>query len=246
MSPYLGMLLHVLMFAFWSSFWPRPAIKGRIEPKVGFMAYRLFYNAGTIFLFGATFLYLQHRSHETVQLWQVRHLPWFKPFLYVLEGLGVFFLSACVHLGLSFWGLRPPGPDQGLQTGGFYKITRHPLYWSVFCLLFGHMLVLGSGLAVLFFVAMEAYNILGVIMFENRGLARTYGEPFEAYKRRVSTVPFLSILRGRVRLSRGDISAARLAGTALFTATVGLLHGPVILPLFAHLPDLGQIFGARP
>src|SRR5438093_1454955 len=151
-APYFELSLQVLAFALWSSLWPRRFLKGRIEPRVGFRAYRLFYNAGTIILFCSSFAYLTQHSNETAELWDLHGYVWFLPLVYAIETLGVFFLSACSQLGLSFWGLANPPPDRGLQTTGFYKITRHPLYWSVFCLLFGHMLVLGSALAVLYFV----------------------------------------------------------------------------------------------
>ena len=243
-SPYLGMVVHVLAFACWSSFWPRQAIKGRIEPVVGFMAYRLFYNAGTIFLFCSSFAYLTHQSMHTQQLWNIRQAAWFPPVMYAIEGIGVFFLSACTQLGLSFWGLTKPGPDQGLQTGGFYKITRHPLYWSVFCLLFGHMLVLGSSLAVLYFVLMETYNVAGVIAFENPALARHYGKPFAEFHDRVSTIPFLSLLRGDVTMTREEVPVGKIVGSVLFTALVIFVHNQSLVPFIHGLPDLNTLLSA--
>jgi uncharacterized membrane protein len=239
---YLALTLHVLAFAFWSSFWPRRTIKQRIEPVVGFRAYRIFYNVGTIALFCLSFGYLAQHSAETPALWNLRGYAWFRPLIYLINGLGVFFLSAAAHLGLSFWGLVKPPPDRGLQTTGFYKITRHPLYWSVFCLLFAHTLVFGSVLAVLYFVLMETYNVIGVIMFENRGLARHYGDALTAFHARTSTLPFKAILLGRVKLGRGELPRFAVAGSIAFTILVGWLHEPLLerlmyaLPTFASLP----------
>jgi len=244
--PYLELTLHVIAFAIWSSFWPRPAIKGRLEPKLGFRAYRILYNLGTIALFCASFAYLAQHSRETAQLWNLRGYAWFRPLIYVIEGFGVFFLAACSQLGLSFWGLVDPPPDRGLQTGGYYKITRHPLYWSVFCLLFGHMLVFGSALAVLYFALMEAYNVAGVIAFENRALARRYGEAFAAFHARSSTVPFKSLLQGKLRLDPGELPRGAIAGSVAFTALVAWLHAPVLVPLMNALPTLADLRGAAP
>ncbi|MFI5307924.1 MAG: NnrU family protein [Polyangiales bacterium] len=245
-APHLELTLHVLAFAVWSSFWPRPAIKGRLEPKVGFRAYRIFYNVGTIALFCASFAHLAQHSAETRQLWNLRPYPWFRPLMYAIEGLGVFFLTACTQLGLSFWGLVDPPPDRGLQTGGFYKITRHPLYWSVFCLLFGHMLVFGSTLAVLYFVLMELYNVAGVIAFENRSLAMRYGKAFKEFHARTSTVPFKSLLQGKVRLQPGELPRGTIIASIAFTLVVAWLHGPLIVRVMYALPTLGDLRGALP
>jgi protein-S-isoprenylcysteine O-methyltransferase Ste14 len=245
-SPYLQLCAHVAAFAFWSSFWPREQIKGRIEPHVGFRAYRIFYNVGTIFLFVASFSQLVHASGATQRLWQLQGHVWFRPLIYGIEGLGVFFLSACTQLGLSFWGLRNPPVGGKLQTGGFYKITRHPLYWSVFFFLFGHMLVLGSSLAVLYFVLMELYNIAGVIAFENRSLAKQYGASFAAFHERVSTLPFLSLLRGKVTLSRGELPIGFVLGSVAFTAAVIMVHDPVIVRIIDALPSLASLPRAGP
>jgi uncharacterized membrane protein len=220
----------------WSSFWPRKAIKSRIEPMVGFRAYRIFYNTGTILLFGLSFAYLAQHSSETVRLWNFQRFRWFQPLIYLTQGLGVFFLSASTQLGLSFWGLTNPPPDSGLQTNGFYKITRHPLYWSVFFLLFGHLLVFGSGLAVLYFVLMELYNVAGVIVFENRALAKNYGAAFTAFHARTSTLPFKSLLLGKVRWEPGELPKAALLSSIVLTLVLALLHDPLLASLMHALP----------
>ncbi|HEX7477426.1 MAG TPA: NnrU family protein [Polyangiales bacterium] len=245
-SPYLDLTLQVLAFAAWSSFWPRPTIKSRIEPLVGFRVYRIFYNVGTILLFCLSFACMAQHSAETLQLWNFRGYGWFRPLIYTIEGLGVFFLSASVQFGLSFWGLVNPPPGGGLQTNGFYKITRHPLYWSVFCLLFGHMLVFGSALGVLYFALMELYNVFGVIVFENRRLAKRYGEAFATFHARTSTLPFKSLLQGKVKLAPGELPKAAIVGSILFTVVVAWLHEPVLTRLMYALPTLASLRGASP
>ena len=241
--PYVDLTLHVLAFAFWSSFWPRPAIKGRLEPMVGFRVYRIFYNIGTILLFCLSFAYLAQHSTETPELWNLQPYAWFHPLVYTIEGLGVFFLSASLQLGLSFWGLVNPPPDRGLQTNGFYKITRHPLYWSVFCLLFGHMLVFGSALGVLYFGSMELYNVLGVIAFENPALAARYRGAFATFHSQTSTVPFKALLQGKVRLERGELPTGALVGSVVFTVLVASMHAPVLTRLMYSLPTIADFRG---
>ncbi|MDH5673005.1 MAG: NnrU family protein [Myxococcales bacterium] len=245
-SLHIELTLSVLAFALWSSLWPRAAIKGRLEPKLGFRAYRIFYNIGTIALFCTSFAFLAQHSDQTPRLWDLRGYPWFRPLIYFIEGLGVFFLSASVQLGLSFWGLADPPPDRGLQTGGFYKITRHPLYWSVFCLLFGHLLVFGSTLALLYFVLMELYNVVGVIAFENRALAARFGRALDDFHRQSSTIPFWSLIRGRVSLGRNDLPRFAIAGSVVFTFLVAWLHDLVLVRLMHELPTLASLGGALP
>jgi uncharacterized membrane protein len=237
-SPYVVLTMHVLAFGFWSSFWPRRAIKRLLEPRVGFRVYRIFYNIGTIGLFCMSFGYMVQHSAETRILWNLHGYVWFRPLIYAINCLGVFFLAATRHLGLSFWGLKNPPPDGGLQTTGFYKITRHPLYWSVFCLLFAHMLVFGSGLAVLYFFWMELYNVVGVIVFENRGLARHYGPALTEFHARTSTLPFLAIVQGRVKLKPGELPRSVWLGALLFTVVVGVLHAPILERLMYTIPTL--------
>src|ERR1700712_500938 len=239
-SPYLIVTIYVLTFAAWSSFWPRKVIKSRVEPVLGFRAYRILYNVGTILLFGLSFAYLAQHSSRTVRLWDFHHFRWFQPLIYLTQGLGVFFLSASTQLGLSFWGLTKPPPDTGLQTNGFYKITRHPLYWSVFFLLFGHLLVFGSGLALLYFVLMELYNVAGVIVFENRALAKSYGTAFTAFHARTSTLPFKSLLQGKVRWEPGELPKAKFMSALVLTLVIALLHDPLLASLMHVLPTFAS------
>jgi uncharacterized membrane protein len=210
-----------------------------LEPVVGFKAYRIFYNTGTIALLVWAYAFLVYRSPETPVLWDLREHTWFKVAIYAIEALGVFFLTALVQFGLSFWGLRDAPSTPALHTIGFYKITRHPLYWSVFCLFFGHMLVMGTVLAVQFFVLMELYNVVGVIALENRSLARQFGSEFTRFRAQTSSIPFASLLDGRVKLSPGELPVRWLVGSCVFTLVVAVLHDAwLVRPLTALRPML--------
>jgi uncharacterized membrane protein len=232
-SPYIEMALRVGVFAFWSSFWPRRAVKARLEPKLGFKLYRMLYNVGTMGLLAWAYAYLVYMSPATPRLWDFHGQAWFKPLVYAIEALGIFFLTSLVQFGLPFWGLRLPPASTGLHTSGFYKITRHPLYWSVFCLFFGHTLIMGTVLAVEFFVLIELYNVVGVIALENRALARQFGPAFDDFHARTSTVPFLSILDGRSRLTRDELPLRWIVGALAFTVAAAFLHDPIILGTIA-------------
>lgn len=243
-TPYLELSWRVLAFAFWSSFWPRRAVKSRLEPLVGFRAYRIFYNIGTMALLSWSYAYLVYKSPETIRLWDLRGYIWFKPLIYLISGLCIFFLTSLVQFGLPFWGLKKPPRNMQLHTSGFYKITRHPLYWAVFCLFFGHTLIMGTSLAVLYFALMELYNVVGVIALENRALERDFGPAFHDFHARTSTLPFKSLIDGRSRLTRAELPLRWLAGAAAVTLVVALLHDFVFVgaiellkPVFS--PGLG-------
>lgn len=240
-EPYLQMAGHTLLFCFWSSLWPRQFVKERLEPLVGFRTYRLFYVIGTVFLFGNTLLYLFQHSGQSAQLWNFTAIPGYRYILNTIGTIGIFFFFGTFSLGLSFWGLKNPPTEGGLQTGGYYKITRHPLYWSVFCLLLGHTLRLGSALAVLWFVLLETYNVFGVVVFENPGLKRQYGEEWVAFKNRVSTIPFLSLLRGDVKFEPGEFPTRRFVGAGVFAAIVIFFLHDVLIWLCYYLPPLGTV-----
>lgn len=228
-APYLELTWRVCVFAFWSSFWPRRAVKSRIEPKVGFRAYRIFYNVGTMGLLSWSYAYLVYKSPETIRLWDLRGYIWFKPLMYVIGAACIFFLTSLVQFGLPFWGLRNPPREMKLFTSGFYKITRHPLYWAVFCLFFGHTLIMGTSLAVLYFILIELYNVVGVIALENRGLARDFGPAFTEFHAQTSTMPFKSLLDGRSRLEPGELPVRWIAGAFAVTIVVAVLHDFVII-----------------
>ncbi len=240
MNPYLGMFLHVLAFSVWSSFWPRAFIKDRLEPVMGWVGYRFFYVFGVIFLLGASVLYLAQKNPESIILWNFRGEPWFRPLIEVLMGGCVLFLYAVVPMGPSFWGLwKPPAKFELLQTG-IYRVTRHPLYVSVFFMLLAKTLVFGSVIALIWSVGLLVYNVLGVWYLETPSVRAHWGAEFEAYEKRVHWFPFLSIIQGKEKLVWSEFSwkvLAGLAGVYLFL----LFAHPVTVKLIYTLPRLGYV-----
>jgi uncharacterized membrane protein len=241
-SPYLEVTWRVLVFAFWSSFWPRRAVKARLEPLLGFRVYRVFYNIGTIWLLSWSYAYLVYKSPDTIKLWDLHDYAWFKPLIYALGALCIFFLTSLVQFGLSFWGIKKPPTDVKLYTNGFYKITRHPLYWAVFCLFLSHTLSMGTTLAVLYFVLIELYNVVAVIALENRGLARDFGPALKEFHARTSTLPFKSLIDGRSRLGADELPVRWLVGAAALTLLVASLHDVIILGTLQLLRPV-MVFG---
>jgi len=240
LNPHLGMFLHVLGFAVWSSLWPRNFLKDRLEPVMGWVGYRFFYNFGVIFLLGASVLYLAQKNPESIILWDFRGEAWFRPLIQVLMGLCVLFLYAVIPMGLSFWGLwKPPEHFELLQTG-IYRVTRHPLYVAVFFMLVAKTLVFGSVLALIWSGGMLLYNILGVWFLETPSARKQWGAPFEAYEKRVSWVPFLSIIQGKEKLVWSEFSWKAVAGLAGTYCLLFFAH-PILVKLIYTLPRLGYV-----
>ncbi|MCW5829756.1 MAG: DUF1295 domain-containing protein [Deltaproteobacteria bacterium] len=242
MNPYLGMALHVLGFSVWSSLWPRPFIKSRLEPLMGWVGYRFFYNFGVIFLFGASILYLVQKGPETAQLWNFRGEPWFKPLIYILMGLVMFFLAGVAPMGRSFWGLGRPPEKFTLIQSGMYRITRHPLYVAVFLCLVAKTLVFGNAAALIWSVGLLAYNIIGVWVFETPSVRAQWGEEFDTYQKRVHWFPFVSILMGKEKFVWDEMPRRAFAVLAICYLGIVLLHDTLVW-LTHILPRLGYVTG---
>ena len=240
MNPHLGMLLHVLAFSFWSSFWPRKFVKARLEPVVGWVTYRFVYVVGTVFLLGASVVYLAQRSPDSIVLWDFHGRAWFRPLIEVLFGGCVFFLYAAVPMGPSFFGLAKPPPRFIVLQTGIYRITRHPLYVAVFLMLLAKTLVFGTTVALIWSVGLLAYNVLGAMFLETPSARRHFGAEFDAYRARVHWFPFLSIVRGKEKLVPSEFSGRALATLAGLYATLLVAH-PVLVRLTYTLPRLGNV-----
>jgi uncharacterized membrane protein len=87
---------------------------------------------------------------------------------------------------------------------------------------------------------MELYNVAGVIVFENRALARSYGDAFIAFHARTSTLPFKSLLQGTVRWEPGELPRAALMSAFVFTLVLALLHDPLLASLMHALPTFAS------
>ena len=81
-------------------------------------------------------------------------------------------------------GVRPRrrGALVPLQTGGLYRLVRHPVYFAWLLLVFGapHMTMT----RLIFAVVSTAYIALA-IPFEERGLVAAFGDEYRQYQRRV-------------------------------------------------------------
>ena len=71
-----------------------------------------------------------------------------------------------------------------LHTDGPYRITRHPIYTGLMCMLIGSLLINGFGIWVLYFIV----GLIAVIVkasSEERLLKETFGEQYTQYQHSV-------------------------------------------------------------
>lgn len=84
---------------------------------------------------------------------------------------------------LSFVGLRQVFglKESGeLVTGGLYKLTRHPLYTYSLILVWASPQMTANSLAL--YIGVTLYILIGII-FEERKLARTFGDAYTSYRK---------------------------------------------------------------
>lgn len=87
---------------------------------------------------------------------------------------------AIVKLGLD----QSMGADRGLVTGGVFALTRNPTYIANLALCLGWTLLAASWPAAIAAGSLAALYVFAV-PYEEKWLARTYGEAYAAYRTRV-------------------------------------------------------------
>jgi protein-S-isoprenylcysteine O-methyltransferase Ste14 len=87
---------------------------------------------------------------------------------------------AIMKLGLD----QSMGADRGLVTGGIFALTRNPTYIANIALCLGWVLLAASWPAAIAAGSLAALYVFAV-PFEEKWLARTYGEAYAAYCARV-------------------------------------------------------------
>jgi methanethiol S-methyltransferase len=115
--------------------------------------------------------------------------------LVVVEMIGLWLIARAVQGidALELAGIRaaarerPPDP---LQTGGPYRIVRHPLYLGWMLLLFGVPHMTGDRLL---FAAVTSLYLVIAIPLEERSLVQSFGDEYRRYRSRVRwrVIPFV-------------------------------------------------------
>ena len=81
--------------------------------------------------------------------------------------------------------LAPWDPPRRLVTIGLYRFSRNPMYVAVIVMLVGWALSFRMPSLWLYAAAIALAFVARVILFEEPWLARTHGDEWDAYRRRV-------------------------------------------------------------
>ena len=94
--------------------------------------------------------------------------------------------------GWSLWlfarhetGLLPGSPTEAMIEEGTYRLSRNPLYVGLLALYLALALLGGSFWALVLFPVAVVLVLWGAILPEERFLHERFGEPYDAYRRRV-------------------------------------------------------------
>ena len=96
-----------------------------------------------------------------------------------LAGVWLIARSVAKIDALDLAGIRPAANVAGLQVGGPYQLVRHPLYLGWILSVFGTPRMTGDRL--LFAVITSSYLVVA-IPWEERSLARSFGDAYTRYK----------------------------------------------------------------
>jgi protein-S-isoprenylcysteine O-methyltransferase Ste14 len=124
-------------------------------------------------------------------------LDWLLP-LSVLEQGVAFWLGVAlllVGLAIGFWGqttvraagshVNPSQPTTVIVTGGPFKFSRNPMYVGLTLLYLGLSLAVNTWWGFLALIPLLLVMHYGVVLREERYLARKFGETYRAYRARV-------------------------------------------------------------
>ena len=124
------------------------------------------------------------------------------------SSLTLMLIASFLFVGGTF--SRNAGTVQGAKLGwdpeirGIFKITRHPVMWSVALWGISHMLANGRLAAWVFFGAMTVLALAGAAHIDRRKRV-AMGEVWENFEASTSFWPLGAIAMGRTRMEKGEI-----------------------------------------
>jgi uncharacterized membrane protein len=188
------------------------ALRSELVRRLGEARYLAFYSALTLLAFA--WLIAAYLGAPTLVLWTPA--PWAAAMLLPVALVGAVLVTA---------GLSTPNPvivhqahlfDQVNIVGGILRVSRNPFFWGAGLLSLTQVIVLGDIAGLLAFGSIAVLGIIGSFVLDAKK-ARRHEGAWNAFAAATSNVPFLAIIRGRQRLSIGEIGPLRLAsGLGLF------------------------------
>jgi protein-S-isoprenylcysteine O-methyltransferase Ste14 len=175
------------VFALHHSVFARPSVKTRLTAIVPERLLRSFYVWIASVLFMAVML-----GWREVGGVLYTSPGWVALVHAAIQLAGIWLIAGAVRAidPLELAGIRLESPAADLQTGGPYRIVRHPLYLGWMLVVFGTATMTGDRLA---FAAISSAYLFIAVPWEERGLERTFGVKYARYKKRVRwrIVPFV-------------------------------------------------------
>lgn len=112
--------------------------------------------------------------------------------------------------------------DDGADTRGLLRITRHPFLWAVILWSVAHIIVNGDWVSIVFFGTFLALGGIGTLLLDRKKAVKL-GDRWAAFAAVTSNVPFGAILAGRNRFVPGELLPPVAVGLAGYVA-VWFLH----------------------
>lgn len=163
---------------------------------------------------------IAYSQSPTIWLWVpghgFRHLP---------------LLVMPVALALIAGSLLAPNPsavgksdalDQAEPARGVLRVTRHPMMWGIALWAAAHILANGDLASLFFFGGLLLTAILGSLHLDRR-MAAEQGERWRRFAAVTSYIPFVALMRGRLRWSWPELARPALVGLGAFVVLL-LLH----------------------
>lgn len=191
-------------------------LRGRLVERLGTKGFQAVYTIVSFVTFGgAVWIFIGHRKAGPV-LWTLSHGLY--PVVYLLM------LMAFLLVVLS---MRNPSPAMMVggktEPKGILQITRHPMNMGVACFGLAHVIANGSLGDVFFFGSLFVVGFFGSY-HQDRRKAREKGEPYVAFQKETSVLPFAAILQGKKRLEVKSLSIPFLIIAVLAFVSAILFH----------------------
>ena len=105
--------------------------------------------------------------------------------LLVASGLGLCWKTVSLFTEVGEGTPAPFDPPRKLVIEGPYIYLRNPMMVGVWLVLFGESLIFGSVLLGAWFLAVCGLSLILIPVWEEPGLVKRFGEPYQKYERKV-------------------------------------------------------------
>ena len=165
------------------------AVKIQLKRWMGraYRLYRLIYSALAILLLIPMIRILLYQSSP--YLWEPGPLTRISGICISGAGLllAAYVLRRYLRMPGGFRDLFIEGETPALQTTGFHRWVRHPLYLFTFIILWGALLYKPTVAMLVTNMAITIYTLVA-IRFEETKLVQLYGEAYQEYKKKVPVI----------------------------------------------------------